>query len=211
MTAPVTYDVLPDSDTIEALIFDWDGTLVDSAEANFDALRRALLACDVVLDRDWYFARFSMTTRELLNLWIAEFGPLPEPIKMITDRCRDNVIANAVTLVVVEEVAAIAHCAHAGGWKLAIGSNASTATITASLIATGLDSLFPVVVTGSDVAAGKPAPDIFLLVAQRLGVSPSACLVYEDAPEGIKAAHAAGMRVVDVRSGLTVPARLRFA
>jgi beta-phosphoglucomutase-like phosphatase (HAD superfamily) len=202
------YDVLPDSDTIEALIFDWDGTLVDSAESNFDALRRALLACDVVLDRDWYFARFSMTTPELLNLWIADFGPLPQPIKMITNRCRDNVVANAANLVIIEEVAAIAHRAHAAGWKLAIGSNSSTATINASLIATGLHTLFPVVVTGSDVTAGKPSPEIFLLAAQQLRTPPEACLVYEDAPDGITAAQAAGMRVVDVRSGLAVPARL---
>jgi beta-phosphoglucomutase-like phosphatase (HAD superfamily) len=203
-----TYEVLSDSDAIDALIFDWDGTLVDSADTNFEALRQSLLVCEIVLDRDWYFARFSMTTPELLHVWQAEFGPLPEPMKMITGRCRDYVIANAVNLVVIEDVAAIARRAHAAGWKLAVGSNASTATLAAGLAATGFDELFSVAVTWSDVAAGKPAPDIFLLAARRLGVAPGACLVYEDAPEGIAAAHAAGMRVVDVREGLAVPARL---
>lgn len=210
MSSPVIYEVLPDSDGIEALIFDWDGTLVDSAESNFEALRRSLQVCGIVLDRGWYFARHSMTTQELLRLWEAEFGLLPEPIKMITNRCRDYVIANAVNLVVLEERAAIARLAYAARWKLAIGSNASTATLAAGLKATGMDELFAVTVTWSDVDAGKPAPDIFLLCAKRMGVQPSRCVVYEDAPEGIAAALTAGMRVVDVNAGLAIPAKLRL-
>jgi HAD superfamily hydrolase (TIGR01509 family) len=208
MPISATYDVLDDSDGVEALIFDWDGTLVDSADSNFEALRQALGMSGIVLDRAWYFERFSMTTPELLAVWQAEFGPLPVPMTTITGRCRDYVIANAVNLVVIDRVADIARAAHASGWKLAVGSNASTATLAAGLKATGFDALFPVAVTWSDVDAGKPAPDIFLLAAQRLGVPPAACLVYEDAPEGITAARAAGMRVVDVRTELAVPAGL---
>lgn len=202
------WDVLPDSDDLQAMIFDWDGTLVDSAETNFEALRQSLAVCGITLDRTWYFDRFSMTTPELLRVWESENGPAPVPMKEITGRCRDFVIANAGTLVVVEDVASLARFAHAAGWPLAIGSNASTATLAAGLVATGMVDLFSVTVTWSDVTAGKPAPDIFLLAAERLGVSPAQCVVYEDAPPGIAAAHAAGMRVVDIHEGLAVPARL---
>ena len=60
-------------------------------------------------------------------------------------------------------------------------------------------SLFDVVVTGEDVAAGKPAPDLFLVAAERLGVAPAGCFVFEDTDDGVAAARAAGMEVFDVR------------
>ena len=87
--------------------------------------------------------------------------------------------------------------------RLAIGSNASTNTVAAGLAATGLAGLFDTIVTWSDVPAGrgKPAPDIYLLVAHRLGVAPGRCLVYEDADAGIAAALAAGMHAYHVRTG----------
>ena len=69
-----------------------------------------------------------------------------------------------------------------------------------ALDATGLRALFPVVITPEDVAPGrgKPAPDMFLLAAERLGALPASCLVFEDAMPGIEAAKAAGMQVVHV-------------
>ena len=71
-----------------------------------------------------------------------------------------------------------------------------------SLKATGLDALFPIVVTPADVPAGrgKPAPDMFLLAARRMGVAPGRCLVFEDAEPGIVGARAAGMQIVRVPS-----------
>ena len=63
-----------------------------------------------------------------------------------------------------------------------------------------LQALFPVVVTPEDVTHGKPAPDLFLLAAKKMGVAPKQCLVFEDAEPGIKAAEAAGMKWVRVPS-----------
>jgi HAD superfamily hydrolase (TIGR01509 family) len=67
-----------------------------------------------------------------------------------------------------------------------------------SLASAGMAGLFPVIVTFEDVPNGKPAPDMFLLAAQRLGVPPERCLVFEDGQLGIDGALAAGMRVVRV-------------
>jgi HAD superfamily hydrolase (TIGR01509 family) len=69
-----------------------------------------------------------------------------------------------------------------------------------TLARVGLTGLFPVVITPEDVARGKPAPDMFLLAAERMGVPAAACLVFEDAEPGIQAAEAAGMKWVHVPS-----------
>lgn len=208
MSHETHYSVLPNSASVEALIFDWDGTLVRSGEINFQAVRKAMLAQKLILDPEWYAPRTSLATRELLAAWEADHHQLPVPHQVIMNYCREYVIAHATDLVVIEEVAAIARMAFDAGLPLAIASNASTRTLAAGLLATKLHPLFAVTVTSSDVKQGKPSPEIFLLAAERLGVSPAACLVYEDAPQGFESAKAAGMRFVDVRHDIAVPSRL---
>ena len=73
----------------------------------------------------------------------------------------------------------------------------------ATLAGLGLTGRFPVIVSGDEPIRGKPAPDIFLLAAERLGLRPAECLVIEDSPAGVAAAHVAGMRVVAVRTPYT--------
>ena len=192
----------PDGIAYEALIFDWDGTLVDSRGVCFDALTQAMADAGAYLDPAWYWPRQAIASPDMLIEWETEFGRLPQPIEEIIHRCRAYVQAAAGDLKVLEEQAEIARAARGRGQRLAIGSNASTNTVTAGLAATGLDVLFNAVVTWSDVprGRGKPAPDIFLLAAQRLGVSPGRCLVYEDAEIGVDAALAAGMSVYNVQT-----------
>ncbi|MEV6527627.1 HAD family phosphatase [Longispora sp. NPDC051575] len=192
----------PDGSEYAALIFDWDGTLVDSRVVCFEALARAMADAGVTLDPSWYWPRQAVASPDLLKVWESEFGALPQPTGEIIDRCRIYVQAAAHQLKVVDHVVDIARAAHARGQRLAIGSNASTDTVAAGLQGTGLRTLFDVVVTWSDVppGRGKPAPDIFLLAASKLGVAPGRCLVYEDAEIGIEAAVAAGMSAYDVNT-----------
>ena len=82
------------------------------------------------------------------------------------------------------------------GIPCAVGSSAPRENVDLCLRALELESAFAATVSGADVARGKPAPDIFLKAAAAIGVPPEACLVFEDAPAGIAAAHAAGMRAV---------------
>lgn len=190
----------PDGTGYEALIFDWDGTLVDSREVCFTGLSRALADVDVALDPRWYWPRQAIASPEMLLLWEQEFGSLPEPIDNIIDRCRSYVIKASPNLIIMDEYAQIARTAQARGQRLAVGSNGATSTVTAGLTHTGLGALFDTVVTWSDVppGRGKPAPDIFLLAARRLDAQPERCLVYEDSDAGIAAAHAAGITAYNV-------------
>ena len=82
------------------------------------------------------------------------------------------------------------------GVKTAIASSSMRHLVDHNLRTSGLESFFDAIVTGGDVVHGKPAPDIFLLAASKLGVEPSKCVVFEDAFSGIRAAHAAGCRPV---------------
>jgi len=79
---------------------------------------------------------------------------------------------------------------------VALATSAPEPNVTHTLAELALSNVFPVIVRGDEVARGKPAPDVFIEAARRLGVDPAHCLVFEDAPMGIEAAHAAGMRVV---------------
>lgn len=194
---------VPDGRGYDALIFDWDGTLVDSREVCFEALSRAMADAGVALDPAWYWPRQAIASPDMLIVWEQEYGPLPEPIDEIIGRCRRYVQAAASELKVIDSIADIARAARLRGQKLAIGSNAATNTVAAGLRATGLDVLFDAVVTWSDVPSGrgKPEPDIFLLAAHKLGVEPRRCLVYEDADVGVRAALAAGMAAYNVLTG----------
>ena len=82
------------------------------------------------------------------------------------------------------------------GIAIALATSAPEANVTHTLRELGFSEVFSVIVRGDQVPRGKPAPDVFLEAARRLGVEPSACLVFEDAPMGIAAAQAAGMPVV---------------
>ncbi len=89
---------------------------------------------------------------------------------------------------------------------VAIASSAHRAVIDATLAATGLTDVFEVVVSSDDVEHGKPAPDVYLEVARRLGVAPERALVVEDSRNGVLAGKAAGMTVVLVPNGAVPPA-----
>ena len=82
---------------------------------------------------------------------------------------------------------------------MAVATGGTRAIVNRTLSAVGLLEHFQAIVTADDVAHGKPAPDIFLESARRLGIAPAECMVFEDADLGVQAARAAGMDVIDVR------------
>lgn len=91
-------------------------------------------------------------------------------------------------------------------WPVGVASSAHAAVIDAALVATGLVGDVRVVVSSDEVAAGKPAPDVYLETARRLGTPPERCLVVEDSINGVRAGRAAGMRVVLVPNASVPPA-----
>lgn len=99
----------------------------------------------------------------------------------------------------IHPVVAIARDAKAQGLPIAVASSGVKPTVTGHLRGHGILDLFDAVVTCEDVKHGKPAPDLYLLAAEKLGVDPKRCTAYEDAELGMQSAKAAGMTVVDVR------------
>jgi beta-phosphoglucomutase-like phosphatase (HAD superfamily) len=177
------------------LVFDWDGTLVDSTAANYRALADTLARYGIPLDEDWYRARTGMSSDEMIGVLDAA-GRLD--VAAVSAERDATFLSHPDAVQALGPVVDIARRFH-GRVPLAVASGGSGPVIRATMQSLGLDALFDTLVTREDVTAGKPNPEIFLLAAQRIGVEPGRCLVYEDSDEGLLAAARAGMAAVDVR------------
>ncbi len=186
-----------------ALIFDCDGTLVNTAPAHLAAVRQAIQPQGHTMPTEWYMERAGLTPDALLDSLEQEAEALGNPVTPL-DRAtifatyNDFFQESLHHLREVEEVASLARKWH-GKVPLSVASNGRRLNVQSSLRATGLLSLFDHLVAAEDVARGKPAPDVFLEAARRMGVKPIDCVVLEDSDEGMTGARAAGMRAVDVR------------
>lgn len=182
--------------SFSGLIFDCDGTLVDTAPAHYGALQVALARRGLMMESGWYFERVGLTPAALLDAYEEIVGPVAR--KEILE---DYTVAFHEGLSHLREVEVIA--AIAREWKgrvpMAVASNGRRVNVEATLRATGLLGLFDYVVAAEDVERGKPAPDVFLESARRMGVAPERCVVFEDSDEGLEAARRAGMDGRDIR------------
>ncbi|MGW3622286.1 HAD family hydrolase [Streptomyces sp. NPDC000880] len=182
-----------------SVIFDLDGTLVDS-EPNYYEAGRRLLARHGVPDFTWeHHTRFiGIGTRETLEILREEYG-IEAPIdELLAGKNRNYLELARASTEVFPEMRKFVELLHPEGVPMAVASGSSRAAIDAVLEGTGLDAFIPTVVSAEEVAQGKPAPDIFLEAARRLGARPGDCVVLEDAPPGAAAAHAAGMRCIAI-------------
>jgi beta-phosphoglucomutase family hydrolase len=181
-------------------IFDLDGTLVDTMPLHYRAwnkvMQRAGLKCP--LDEELFYSLGGVPTRLVAEKIAKHYGLAVDAEAVFREKeaLFTEIQADARVIEPVAEIARRLAKTH----PLAIASGGPRHIVKRSLALAGLAPLFRVVVTPEDVAHGKPAPDLFLLAAQKLGVAPADCLVFEDAMPGIKAAEAAGMRWVRVPS-----------
>ncbi|MET9881728.1 HAD family phosphatase [Streptomyces sp. NPDC006430] len=182
-----------------SVIFDLDGTLVDS-EPNYYESGRRTLEHHGVPDFTWeQHSRFiGIGTLETLEILKRRYG-IPAPVEQLL--AEQNAayleLARAGTEVFPEMRTCVERL-YAEGVSMAVASGSSREAIDAVLIGTGLDALLTTAVSAEEVAFGKPAPDVFLEAARRLGADPADCVVFEDAVPGAQAAHAAGMGCVAV-------------
>ncbi|GAB2712414.1 HAD family hydrolase [Kitasatospora kifunensis] len=182
-----------------ALLFDWDGTLVDSQHANYRAMAEALAPHGMTLRQEWFDARTGLSSADMIRTLAQETGLRSAPPIGELVAARDgHFLANAARIRLHPQVAEVMHTYH-GVLPMAVASGGARQVIEATMRHLSLQDLFTAVVTRDEVERGKPAPDIFLQASEALAVPPAHCLVYEDSDEGIEAAHAAGMRVIDVR------------
>jgi HAD superfamily hydrolase (TIGR01509 family) len=190
----------PEGD-FEGVIFDCDGTLVDSMPLHY----RAWTASFVHHGAPWhwtedeFYANAGVPDRVTVMSLNARYGVNLDP-----DSVHDFKAAwyskGIHELGPVPAVAELARKYRADGIPVSVASGSELMLVAPSLEAAGLGGLFDIVITPADVARGKPAPDMFLLAAERMGVAPERCLVFEDGKPGVEAAVAAGMKWVFVPS-----------
>ena len=187
------------------MIFDLDGVLVDS-EAAWDQARRR-----VVARHGGHWAPDA--TRAMMGMSSPEWAAY----------LRDELGVDASVAVIVAEVVALLEAQYverlpllpgavdavrmlAGRWSLGLASSSNRPIIEHFLDASGLRPCFAVTVSSEEVAHGKPAPDVYVEAARRLGVAPKVCVAVEDSTNGIRSAATAGMRVIAVPNAEFPPA-----
>ena len=181
-------------------IFDCDGTLVDTMPLHYrawdEAMRRAGLREQ--LSEDLFYSLGGVPTLRVAYLLGRHYGLALDPERVFHEK-ESLFLEMQGEMEVIGPVVDFARQWY-GRVPLSVASGGPRPIVLRTLELMGIASLFPVLVTPEDVAHGKPAPDMFLLAAQRMGVEPNRCLVFEDAEPGIQAAEAAGMRWVHVPS-----------
>jgi haloacid dehalogenase superfamily, subfamily IA, variant 3 with third motif having DD or ED len=184
--------------TFDALIFDCDGTLVDSAEAHLYSLQQALAPLGMTMTPEWYHPRHGLGPEDLLDAFEADFKVESLARDAFYDRVNEAYLSSVHLIKEIKVVADVAR-EWFGKVPMAIASNGIRKNVESTLIATRLRPLFYTLVTADDVEHGKPAPDVYLEAASRLRVNPDRVVVFEDSDEGLEAARRAGMRAYDIR------------
>ncbi len=183
---------------MKAVLWDMDGTLIDSAAVHFRSWQDALAVEGYALTHENFVTYFGRRNDDIIRAYLGAQTP-PETIDRISldkeERYRAAIRRDGVVRLpgVERWLKRLAH----DGWKQAIASSAPRLNVEAILDATGW-ACFAATTAAEDVAISKPDPAVFLLAAERLGVPPARCIVVEDAPAGIEGARRAGMRSVGI-------------
>ena len=182
---------------IEAIVFDCDGVLIDS-EPVWERVRRKFVA-----DHggrwpgDAQDRMMGMSTAEWSAYMSEDFGVRLAP-RQVADLVIEAMTAEYETHLPLLPGAVDAVRALSAHWPLAVASSAPKSLIEAVLDASSLREAFRAAVSSEEVARGKPAPDVYLEAAKRLGITPTSCAAIEDSSNGLRSAAAAGMTVIAV-------------
>jgi beta-phosphoglucomutase len=198
MISPIAHS----TQTACAVLWDLDGTLFDSAEYHLLAWQETMTARGLHISREEFLATFGQRNDNVLRTLLGPDVPRAEieDISVTKEtRYREILAERGATLTpgTADWLARL----RATGWRQAVASSAPWLNVEAMLRALGILHDFDALVAGEDVHEGKPAPEVFLLAAQKVGVPPALCIVVEDSPAGIEAARRAGMRAIGVGAG----------
>jgi HAD superfamily hydrolase (TIGR01509 family) len=184
-------------------IFDCDGTLVDTMPLHYRAWDRAMQQAGLkgTLSEELFYSLGGMPTLKVAAVFAKHYG-LTIDVDHVFHHKEEMFLEMQAEMKVIQPVVDFARKLH-GKLPMSVASGGPKPVVKKTLELMHLTDLFPVVVTPEDVAHGKPAPDMFLLAAKKMGVPPEGCLVFEDAGPGFEAAVAAGMQYVRVPSRAT--------
>ena len=203
----VTSQLNPRQPPLRAVLWDLDGTLMDSQQNHWLAWQATMVAEGHLLTYDQFLASFGQRNDVVLRGF---FGPrlTDDQVMRIADakeaRYRELLRGDGADL--LPGVRQWLSRLGTEGWRQAIASSAPRANVDTALAVLGIGDCFEAIVAGEDVRHGKPDPEVFLLAASRLGVRTRQCVVVEDAPAGLEAARRAGMAAIGVCS---IPGRLK--
>ena len=189
---------MPRSET-RAVIWDVDGTLVDTAELHFQAWEALCRDLGRPFTRADFKATFGRRNPEILTHL---FGTRFTVTEMDTLGVRKEELykdAARQGVGLLPGARALLDGLHAAGFRQAIGSSAPRGNVDLILQLTGTEHLFEAISSAEDTQRGKPDPQVFLVAAEKLGVAPECCVVMEDAVAGVQAARAGGMGCIAVR------------
>jgi HAD superfamily hydrolase (TIGR01509 family) len=183
------------SGEIAAVVFDFDGLMIDTERVQADSIIEVVARWGVEITYADFGHLFGSVDADaewdrLLRSWCGRTAEeLDAALRPMVGTLKDR-------LPLLPGVREVLDAAHGRGLKVGLGTGNALETVQRRLGRHGVFERFDAVVTRADVVAGKPAPDIFLEVARRLAVAPSTCIVLEDSVQGCEAALAAGMGVV---------------
>jgi beta-phosphoglucomutase-like phosphatase (HAD superfamily) len=184
-------------DYIRGLIFDCDGTLVDSMPLHMRAWEYVITSQGGKWDCEFFFSRKGMPEERIVLEYNGQFERAFDPAKTVRIK-HEFFWARLDELKPVASVVEIARRYH-GVLPLAVASGGTRKTVDLELRTLCIDQFFAVIITADDDVKPKPAPDIFLEAARRMRVKPQYCQVFEDGDLGLEAARIAGMLPTDIR------------
>jgi beta-phosphoglucomutase len=182
-----------------AVLWDMDGTLVDSEEFHWLSWRETMAAEGVAITHDQFLVTFGQRNDSILPRWLGN-DATPDRIQRIGD-AKEALYRKSVResgLAPLPGAAEWLRRLQQQNWRQAVASSAPRANLDVVLEVLGLADCFQAIVSAEDVTAGKPDPQVFLVAASRLAAAPSACIVVEDAAAGVEAARRGGMRSIGV-------------
>jgi HAD superfamily hydrolase (TIGR01509 family) len=191
--------------TIRAVVFDLDGVIIDSEET-WEEVRRGYAAeHGREFLPDTQSRMMGMSTQEWSS-HIAEDVGVGLPPEQVADEILSRMAARYRSSLPLIPGAVDAVRRIATAYPVALASSSARVLIDGVLAESGLDEVFRVVLSTEEVPRGKPAPDVYLTAASRLGLDPAVCAAVEDSSNGLRSAAAAGMKVVAVPHGVYPPA-----
>lgn len=182
---------------IKGLIFDCDGTLVDSMPLHMKAWQHVITARGGIWDFDFFFSKKGMPEEEIVVLYNAHFTRVFDAAETVRDKHR-FFRAHAGEFKPISRVLEVA-VRYRGVLPMAVASGGVRENVDLELEALRIKDFFQAVVTADDDVRPKPSPDILLEAARRIGVAPQFCQVFEDGDLGLEAARVAGMLATDIR------------